>query len=70
VIRYLVGDATAPFIKGPKIIAHVCNDVGKWGLGFVMSVSAKWPDVRTSRLVQAGRARVRARSRALRAGSD
>ena len=24
------------------IIAHVCNDVGGWGSGFVVARSAKW----------------------------
>lgn len=43
-IRYLRGDATNPV--GPasefKIIAHVCNDEGKWGKGFVLAVSKRW----------------------------
>jgi O-acetyl-ADP-ribose deacetylase (regulator of RNase III) len=43
VIKYLVGDATAPQSKnGQGIIAHVCNDVGGWGSGFVMAISKKW----------------------------
>ena len=41
-IKYLVGDATRPQGKGPKIIAHVCNDIGAWGKGFVMAVSNRW----------------------------
>jgi O-acetyl-ADP-ribose deacetylase (regulator of RNase III) len=43
-IHYLKGDATAPQAKGTKIIAHVCNDVGKWGKGFVLALSAHWPE--------------------------
>jgi O-acetyl-ADP-ribose deacetylase (regulator of RNase III) len=43
-IQYLVGDATEPKVKGNKIIAHVCNDIGGWGRGFVLSVSKKWPE--------------------------
>ena len=39
-IRFLKGDATSPQAKGPKLIAHVCNDLGKWGKGFVMALSA------------------------------
>jgi len=43
-IRYVHGDATRPI--GPssecKIIAHVCNDEGKWGKGFVMAISKRW----------------------------
>ena len=43
-ISYLTGDATAPAGPGPKIIAHVCNDVGAWGRGFVLALSARWPE--------------------------
>ncbi len=42
-ITYLTGDATKPVGDGNKIIAHVCNDVGAWGAGFVLAVSARWP---------------------------
>lgn len=45
-IHYLKGDATNPQTKGPKIIAHVCNDAGKWGAGFVLAVSDHYPIVR------------------------
>ncbi|WP_231114419.1 macro domain-containing protein [Lentzea aerocolonigenes] len=38
------GDATSPQAKGPKIIAHVCNDLGGWGKGFVLAVSKRWPE--------------------------
>lgn len=41
-LRYLIGDATAPDVPGPKIIAHVCNDRGYWGKGFVLALSEKW----------------------------
>lgn len=43
-INYLVGDATTPQvgIQDKTIIAHVCNDVGAWGAGFVKALSAKW----------------------------
>ncbi|WP_333773273.1 macro domain-containing protein [Streptomyces sp. IBSBF 3136] len=43
-ITYLQGDATAPFAKGPKVIAHVCNDIGGWGRGFVLALSRRWPE--------------------------
>ncbi|HEY9487171.1 MAG TPA: macro domain-containing protein [Chryseosolibacter sp.] len=43
-IRYLKGDATAPVGAGNKIIVHVCNDVGGWGRGFVLALSAKWAE--------------------------
>lgn len=39
-----VGDATAPHRgEQPGIIAHCCNDVGGWGQGFVLAISARWP---------------------------
>lgn len=42
-ITYLTGDATAPQIEdGLRIIAHVCNDIGKWGAGFSGALSARW----------------------------
>jgi len=43
-IKYLVGDATEPVINRtePKIICHVCNDIGGWGRGFVLAISKKW----------------------------
>jgi O-acetyl-ADP-ribose deacetylase (regulator of RNase III) len=43
-IEYLAGDATVPRAKGPKIVAHVCNDRGRWGKGFVLALSAKWQE--------------------------
>jgi O-acetyl-ADP-ribose deacetylase (regulator of RNase III) len=43
-IRYVRGDATVPSVKGVKIIAHVCNDIGGWGKGFVVAISRRWPE--------------------------
>ena len=43
-IRYLRGDATSPQAAGPKIIAHIVNTAGKWGKGFVLALSKRWPD--------------------------
>jgi len=43
-IRYITGDATDPQTAGLKIIAHCCNDLGRWGKGFVLAVSARWPE--------------------------
>jgi O-acetyl-ADP-ribose deacetylase (regulator of RNase III) len=43
-IIYVKGDATSPLAKGIKIIAHICNDVGGWGKGFVLAVSKKWKE--------------------------
>ncbi len=42
-INYIMGDATDPWIDGNKIIAHVCNDIGGWGRGFVLSLRERWP---------------------------
>jgi O-acetyl-ADP-ribose deacetylase (regulator of RNase III) len=42
-INYVRGDATNPLGAGPKIIAHCCNDLGRWGKGFVLALSRKWP---------------------------
>ncbi|MYS06674.1 Appr-1-p processing protein [Streptomyces sp. SID6041] len=43
-ITYVRGDATAPRGKGVKIVAHVVNDLGGWGKGFVLAVSRRWPE--------------------------
>src|SRR3954453_10846080 len=42
-ITYLKGDATNPLAAGNKIICHCCNDLGRWGKGFVLALSKKWP---------------------------
>lgn len=49
-IEYIEGDATEPVGEGNKIIAHVVNDMGLWGKGFVLAVSKKWPDIRNDYL--------------------
>ncbi len=41
-IQYQVGDATLPIATGPAIIAHICNDIGGWGAGFVLALSKRW----------------------------
>ncbi|GGL78834.1 Appr-1-p processing protein [Streptomyces fumigatiscleroticus] len=43
-ISYVRGDATVPSVKGVKVIAHVCNDIGGWGKGFVLALSRRWPE--------------------------
>ena len=43
-ITYVRGDATAPQGKGVKVVAHVCNDLGGWGKGFVLAISRRWPE--------------------------
>jgi O-acetyl-ADP-ribose deacetylase (regulator of RNase III) len=42
-LRIIEGDATSPQATGPKIIAHICNDLGGWGKGFVLAISRRWP---------------------------
>ncbi len=41
-MSYVQGDATQPEDTGPRILVHVCNDVGAWGRGFVLAVSRRW----------------------------
>jgi O-acetyl-ADP-ribose deacetylase (regulator of RNase III) len=48
-IHYTRGDATAPRCNEEQassaaIIAHICNDVGGWGKGFVTAISNRWPE--------------------------
>src|SRR5438105_2337926 len=41
-LRFARGDATSPEGEGVKIIAHICNDIGAWGKGFVLALSRRW----------------------------
>lgn len=41
-LHHLQGDATSPQAPGVKIIAHICNDLGGWGKGFVLALSRRW----------------------------
>jgi O-acetyl-ADP-ribose deacetylase (regulator of RNase III) len=43
-IHYIDGDATNPIASNHKVIVHVCNDIGLWGAGFVLSLSKKWQE--------------------------
>ena len=43
-ITYIKGDATSPQTAGMKIIAHICNDIGGWGKGFVLAISKRWQE--------------------------
>ena len=44
-IDYVIGDATAPSREDrAAIIAHVCNDIGGWGRGFVLALSQRWQE--------------------------
>lgn len=44
VLTYVTGDATQPHGHGPKILVHVCNDLGAWGRGFVLALSRRYPE--------------------------
>ncbi len=46
-ITYVDGDATAPRGEGPRIICHICNDIGGWGRGFVTAISKRWQEPET-----------------------
>src|SRR5688572_16912661 len=46
-ITYIVGDATQPKAPGTKIVVHICNDIGKWGKGFVLAISKRWKSPET-----------------------
>ena len=41
-INYIKGDATTPIGNDKKLIVHICNDIGRWGKGFVLAISNKW----------------------------
>jgi O-acetyl-ADP-ribose deacetylase (regulator of RNase III) len=43
-IHYHIGDATAPPGAGNRVIIHICNDIGRWGKGFVIALSRRWPE--------------------------
>ena len=43
-IQYVTGDATHPQGHGHKIIVHICNDIGRWGKGFVLALSKRWKE--------------------------
>ncbi|AFD27871.1 MULTISPECIES: macro domain-containing protein [Deinococcus] len=45
-LRLVQGDATQPVGPGPKVIVHLCNDVGAWGKGFVLALGHRYPAAR------------------------
>lgn len=47
-IRYVRGDATLPPRESPCVIAHICNDVGMWGAGFVVPLGKRYPAARAA----------------------
>lgn len=41
------GNAVVPVsTNSDRVIIHCCNDIGLWGAGFVVALSAKWPRVK------------------------
>lgn len=44
-IKYIPGDVTRPVKDGKEaFIVHCCNDIGGWGAGVVLAISARWPE--------------------------
>ena len=43
-ITYLAGSAVYPTVDGSKVIAHVVNNAGGWGAGFVVAISNRWKE--------------------------
>jgi O-acetyl-ADP-ribose deacetylase (regulator of RNase III) len=41
-LSYVTGDATEPQGQGNHLIVHCVNNIGVWGAGFVLALSAKW----------------------------
>lgn len=41
-LQHVTGDATFPIGNDNKLLIHVCNNVGKWGKGFVLAISKRW----------------------------
>lgn len=49
-ITYVTGDATDPQGPGLKLLIHICNDEGRWGMGFVVPLGNRWPAARDAYL--------------------
>lgn len=43
-LAYVVGDATQPQGEAPRLLVHICNDIGAWGRGFVLALSTRYPE--------------------------
>ncbi|RYE91151.1 MAG: Appr-1-p processing protein [Myxococcales bacterium] len=46
-MEFLVGDVTRPAGQGPKLLVHLCNDVGSWGQALDRSLDVRWSEPRT-----------------------
>jgi hypothetical protein len=50
-IKYVVGNLFESIPKGVRaIIPHICNDIGRWGAGFVVPLGNIYPDAKSSYL--------------------
>lgn len=49
-IRYLIGDATKPQTGENETagIIHICNDLNRWGRGFVLPLGKAYPQAKTA----------------------
>lgn len=43
-IQIIKGDATEPVGDAKKLIIHICNNLGRWGAGFVLGLNKKWKE--------------------------
>jgi O-acetyl-ADP-ribose deacetylase (regulator of RNase III) len=43
-LTFMYGDASLPTGDGPRVIAHIVNDQGRWGAGFTRSLTRNWPE--------------------------
>lgn len=47
-IFYHSGTITNPlFTAGPRVIAHCCNNIGRWGAGVSGAIGQRWPKAET-----------------------
>jgi len=55
-IIYVDGDATRPVGDDRKVIAHVSNNQGGWGRGFVLAISKRWkePEISYRKIAKSG----------------
>ena len=49
-INFIKGDVLYPKGEGRKIIVHSCNDLGRWGKGFVINLNDRWLEPRNTYL--------------------
>jgi len=47
IIWETTGDPIDPHLSGMAVIAHVCNDMAIWNVGFLTAVADRWPQAKT-----------------------